>query len=87
MTNGDRTWLEEVKGALLRDAKLSASSPTSTEWQFGWAWENASTSRAPFGLGRERCGAGFGYAPCAASRALRRQRGEGILREGNILQC
>ena len=45
MTNGDRTWLEEVKGALLRDAKLSASSPTSTEWQFGWAWENASTSR------------------------------------------
>ncbi|KIM44754.1 hypothetical protein M413DRAFT_432174 [Hebeloma cylindrosporum] len=44
MTNGDRAWLEEVKGALLRDAKLSRSS-TSTEWQFGWAWENASTSR------------------------------------------
>ena len=43
MTNGDRTWLEEVKTALLRDAKLSTSI-TSTEWQFGWAWENASTS-------------------------------------------
>jgi hypothetical protein len=37
MTNGDRTWLDEVKAAM-KDAV------TSTEWQINWAWESSLTS-------------------------------------------
>ena len=35
VTEPDRTRLEEVKAALVRDAKLSKSI-TNTEWQFDW---------------------------------------------------
>ena len=44
MTNGNREWLDELKEAIIADAKASKS-PGGGGWDFEWEWEDVSTNR------------------------------------------
>ncbi len=44
MSNGDKTWLEETKKALLADVEKSKN-VSETEWEFEWSWEAVTSSR------------------------------------------
>ena len=44
MTNGNREWLNELKEAIIADARASKS-PCGGGWEFEWEWEGVATSR------------------------------------------
>ena len=44
MTNGNREWLNELKEAIIADARASKS-PGGSGWEFEWEWEGVTTSR------------------------------------------
>jgi hypothetical protein len=44
MSNGDKTWLEETKKALLADVEKSRN-VSGMEWEFEWSWEAVTSSR------------------------------------------
>ena len=44
MSNGDKTWLEETKKALLADVEKSRN-VSESEWEFEWSWEAVTSSR------------------------------------------
>jgi len=46
MTNGDKKWLNEVKEALMEDARKSSSDTDDDDkWGFVWKWEDVASSR------------------------------------------